>query len=477
MKFNDQAIIWGSRSISYQRLEGYISSATKLLKGRGIGAQDRLALIGPNSVEYVIVLLALWRMGVVACPLNPNLPPESIAQCLATINPKAIITSATPEVAQVNFPIIHFGDLISFDARQTNDTTYGLGILGPSMDQISTIIWTSGSNSQPKAAVHTWGNHVYNAQGSQEVIPLKSGDRWILSLPLFHVSGISIVVRCILAGATIVIPSEEDLAVTIQKVKVTHVSLVVTQLYRLLNNFVETQNFASLGAILLGGSTISSSLMEKALDLGLPIYISYGLTEMSSQVATGRVKTSSKPYMHVLPHRQLKIDTDGQILVKGDTLFKGYLQYNKIFLPLDEDGWFKTGDLGKLDDNGCLSVSGRVDNMFICAGENIQPEEIEQVLLKMREIEQAVVVPREDKEYGYRPVAFIQMASRGRTCSARTGESGFIQTEQIIHHCQKYLPKIKIPVTFYPWPDDGNQGIKMNRQAFQVLLAKEPSKC
>ncbi len=460
------AIIWGTRTISYQKLEGYISSAIKLLKGRGIGPQDRVVLIGPNSVEYVIVLLALWRMGAVACPLNPHWPDETIIQCCATLNPKAIITSSNTGLGKVNFPVIHFSELISLTVGgQLNSTVP----ISQPLHQEATMIWTSGS-SHPKAAVHTWGNHYYSAVGARHAVPLQPGDRWVLSLPLNHVSGISIVVRCFLAGAAIVIPGDEDLAATIQKHKPTHISLVATQLYRVINNFVETQNFSSLRAILLGGSAIPSSLIEKALNLGLPIYVSYGLTEMSSQVATGRVETLDKPCVHVLPYRQLKIDSDGQILVKGETLFKGYWQQNKISIPLTQEDWFKTGDLGKLDDDGCLTVLGRADNMFICAGENIQPEEIEQVLLSLEGIEQAVVIPREDKEYGYRPVAFIRFLNAETRPASPAGGHCLVSTDKIINHCQKYLPKIKIPVEFYPWPQDLNQGMKISRQAFQARL-------
>ena len=448
------AIIWGTRSISHQRLEQYVSSVVKQLKGRGMGSKDRLAIIEPNSVEYVIILLALWRMGVVACPLNPRLPYEGLIQCCGALNPKAVLTSQTSFVSskKLTMPVIALKDLISFDARQSVETV----VQDIPLEQEVTIIWTSGTSSNPKAAVHTWGNHVYSARGSQEVIPLKADDRWVLSLPLYHVSGISIVCRCFLADAAIVIPQEdEDLTELIHKTKSTHVSLVATQLYRLINNlaFVGAGHARPVQAILLGGSVIPRSLLEKALSLRLPVYISYGLTEMSSQVATGKVEALDKPCARILPYRQLKIDSDGQILVKGEVLFKGYLHQNKITLPLTKDGWFKTGDLGKLE-HGCLSVAGRLDNMFICAGENIQPEEIEHVLLRLPQVKEAVVVGKQDAEYGARPVAFIR-------CEGSFDENLFKT------HCAQHLPKIKVPIVFYPWPQElVTQGIKISRKDF-----------
>lgn len=453
---DSSAIIWGSRTIGRQRLELYISSVIKHLRGRGVGFNDRLVIVEQNCIEYVIILLALWRMGVVACPLNPKWPLESLLECCQTLSPKAILTTQKQLLAskKTSAPVVELKELISFDARHSHEI-YKQNI---SLDQEATIVWTSGSSSRPKAVVHTWGNHFYSAAGAQEVIPLGLQDRWLLSLPLYHVSGISIVCRCFLSQAAIIIADDEDLAYVIRRSRPTHVSLVATQLYRLLEKKENHILLKSLKYILLGGSAIPASLLEKALFLELPVYVSYGLTETSSQVATGKVEAIDKPCSKVLPYRQLKIDSDGQILVKGEVLFKGYLHQNKITLPLTEDGWFKTKDLGKLE-NGCLRVQGRVDNLFICAGENIQPEEIENVLMRMQQIRQVVVIPKEDGEYGLRPIAFVRM-------------QGAFNEGLLRSHCEYFLPKIKIPIAFYPWPEELTTGLKISRKFFQERLGK-----
>ena len=451
---SNPAIIWGTRTISHQRLEQYIASVMKHLKIRGIAAKDRVVIIDSNSIEYVVILLALWRMGVLACPLNPKLPFETSLACIAALSPKLILTTQKQFLnsKKIGIPAVEPREAISFDARQSTEV-YKDKI---SMDTEATVIWTSGSSSQPKAAVHTWGNHFYSAAGSQEVIPLKEGDRWVLSLPLYHVSGISIVCRCFLAKAAIVIADEDNLIHVIRRTKPTHISLVATQLYRLLENKDNHAALASLKCILLGGSAIPLSLLEKALFLELPVYTSYGLTETSSQVATGKVEALDKPCAKVLPYRQLKIDRDGQILVRGEVLFKGYLSQNKITLPLTKEGWFKTGDLGKLE-NGYLTVLGRVDNMFISAGENIQPEEIESALMRLSLVRQVVVIAKEDAEYGFRPIAFVRM-------------QGAFNEGLLRSHCAQYLSPIKMPVAFYAWPEDLNQGLKISRKFFQERI-------
>ncbi len=453
---SEQAIIWGSRKIDYERLEHYISAVMKHLKGRGIGLGDRVVIIEQNSIEYVIVLLSLWKMGAIACPLNPAWPYETLLQCCQKLNPKVVLTANKQFKAgkKILVPIIDLKDLISYDARQVQ-------VVATSeipLDQEATIIWTSGSSNLPKAAVHTWGNHYYSAKGSQETIALNKGDRWILSLPLYHVSGISIVCRCYLAQATIVMSMQEELDYVIKKSQPTHISLVALQLHRLMENKDNHSFLKSLKYILLGGSSIPHNLLERALELDLSVYVSYGLTEMSSQVATGKVQDVNKSSAKVLPYRQLMINEQGQILVKGEVLFKGYWNQNKISAPVTGEGWFETRDLGKLE-NGFLTVLGRMDNMFICAGENIQPEEIESALLRSPQVKEVIVVSREDAEYGHRPVAFVRM-------------TGVFDENYLRSHCFQYLPKIKIPVLFYPWPKDLNQGLKVSRQFFQERIGR-----
>src|SRR5208337_783805 len=111
---------------------------------------------------------------------------------------------------------------------------------------------------------------------------------------------------------------------------------------------------------------------------------------------TGKVGPNNQTCVKVLPYRQLSISSEGEILVKGEVLFKGYVTGAKLNLPVF-DSWFPTGDMGQLDKSGCLTVTGRRDSMFISGGENIHPEEIERVLLSIEGIAEAIVIPKEDK--------------------------------------------------------------------------------
>jgi O-succinylbenzoic acid--CoA ligase len=193
---------------------------------------------------------------------------------------------------------------------------------------------------------------------------------------------------------------------------------------------------------------------------------------MSSQVATGRVVDAHKPCIKVLPYRQLRISSDGEILAKGKVLFKGYITGTKLHLPSvvipakagihnKNNLWFPTGDIGQLDKDGCLTVAGRRDNMFISGGENIHPEEIEKVLLSIEGIQEAIIVPKEDKEFGQRPVAFIKYAGKP------------LAEDYLIRCLESLLPRFKIPVSFFPWPQHlMTQGLKISRQEFLKTLLR-----
>jgi O-succinylbenzoic acid--CoA ligase len=260
----------------------------------------------------------------------------------------------------------------------------------------SLLLFTSGSTGSPKIAVLSMGNLLANASTAIGPLDLKAGDLWRLTLPLYHVGGIGIVLRCILARATIVLDDNPN---------ITHLSYVPTHLYR------ATPVYKYLRCLLLGGAPITSYPKH------LPVYTTYGLTEMGSMVALNGT---------VLPKREVKLASDGEILVRGPCLFQGYLDQ-----PPPND-WFPTGDLGRFE-NGKLEILGRKDWMFISGGENIQPEEIEQELLALPEILEAAVLPIDDPEFGKRPVAVVRAST--------SFDLKWLQSQLI-----KRLPKYKIPI-------------------------------
>lgn len=451
------AIITEKKAYSFAELDMLVRRAMERLIFAGIKKGERVAIVLPNNPEYIAVLIALWHLRAVACPLSTRFTSQNVLDALKQINGNRLITQ--PD--QIFFPAP--GKILMhnvFDIVQKASTApVKAQKIHLKLKDDATVMLTSGSAGTPKAVVHTFGNHYYNALGSNQHIPFGPGDRWILSLPLYHVGGLGILFRALVGGGAVVIaPDKLRLIRAIKKFKITHASLVSTQLYRMdypAHNFTI---LSKLKCILLGGSAIPETLIRRALKASLPIYKTYGLTEMASQVITS-VKGSPDRQI-VLPYRELKTSPEGEILVRGKTLFKGYWANGKLDLPLTADGWFSTGDLGQFSNNQ-LVITGRKDNMFISGGENIYPEEIERSLCALEGIEDALVIPLESKQFGLRPVAFLKINSRGQASPERFRKQLEVQ-----------IPRFKIPDAFYRWPDDiaTGEALKADRKEFARLV-------
>jgi len=420
----------------------------------GLEPGSRVALHLPKDERYVALVLALIRAGHVVCPVSDRLPPQGVALLLERAACSALI-SEDQELLQTA------GAGLRRPEPETllRDGNQPAGSTGIPQEQPATIIFTSGSTGVPKAAIHTFGNHYYSALGSNANIALRPGDRWLHSLPLYHVGGLSILFRCLLAGAMIALPHPGNpLSEAIASFGATHVSLVSTQLSRLLR---EGTDLGGLKAVLLGGGPIPPPLVDEALARGLPVHTSYGLTEMASQVTTtppGASLEELRTAGRVLPNREVSISEGGEILVRGATLFAGYVEAEELDRPLDEGGWFHTRDLGTLDENGYLRVRGRIDNLFVSGGENVQPEEIEEALCRLEGVREAVVVPVPDEEFGARPVAFVRMSA---------GEPG-----DLARKVEPVLPRFKIPISFHPWPEQARRGMKADRAKLGELARR-----
>src|SRR5918997_356866 len=200
--------------------------------------------------------------------------------CRALISSdEEVLGAAGAEARKLRPETLLAGASVARDRRQST------GPLHLALDLPATIVFTSGSAGEAKAALHTFGNHYFSAVGSNANIALAPGDRWLHSLPIYHVGGLSILFRCLLAGAAIALPEPDaQLGRSISQRRASHVSLVSTQLSRLLGD--GDADLSGLEAVLMGGGPIPPSLVEEALSRGLPLHTSYGLTEMASQVTT-----------------------------------------------------------------------------------------------------------------------------------------------------------------------------------------------
>ncbi len=318
----------------------------------------------------------------------------------------------------------------------------------------ATIILSSGSTGVPKAIMHSMAAHVASAEGAAKNMPLLPGDRWLWSLPLFHVSGLSILIRCAVAGATVVgMSTDEQLSAELLAEKqITHLSVVNTQLRRLL----QADAFPSthLKAVLVGGSSVDEAIVRQARERGVAVHTTYGLTEMASQVTTSTADGDPAKSGVVLEGRELMVAPDDEIYVRGKALCEGYFVDGDTQPVVDEQGWFHTGDLGQLDEQQQLTVIGRVDNLFVSGGENIYPENIERAMLKAFDVQQIIVVPRADATFGARPVAFVDGSLPANWEST----------------LREALQGYEIPIEILAWPSDVEMGIKPDRNRMKRLV-------
>ncbi len=418
------AVEMAGRTVSYAELDSAVDDAARRLTS---AARNCVGLCLDDAQEMLVFMLAGLRAGLSTCPISPRLPARAI-------DSHALIAGADVVVTR------RAGCMSALAPEALETYSISLASEGES-DVSEVVVFTSGSTGAPKAAVLASHALYLNALGANYNMPLEPGDRWLLSLPLSHVGGIGAALRTLIAGATLVIPDRpQSLPEVLGPLGVTHVSVVSTQLLRLLRASEEAAP-ASIKAVLAGGGPLAASLLHEAHSRGYPVRTTYGLTEMGSQVTTLPADAPPEKLTsagRVLPYRELRISGDGEVLVRGPVLFMGYRTGASLALPVNSEGWFRTGDLGRLDADGYLHIIGRRDNMFVSGGENIHPEEIERALVDIAGVDQAVVVPVPDAEFGSRPVAFVRARSKA------------VSEAALQERLAEVLPRYKIP-RILPW--------------------------
>ena len=426
------------RNFSYVEFNERIRSKEFTLHQNGYQKGDRLAIVHSSVFEIACWLFACARQGVSLAILSDRDPSDH----------HDLITQ------QHNIALLHHDQMIASD-HLISDPDHPINTRDHPIiecDHPCTILFTSGSSSVPKAVVHSFVNHWSSAQFSAENIAYVPGDRWLLSLSLWHIGGLAILFRTIQARATAITRDPtRSLSVQIEEDVITHVSVVATQLSDILSTIPRHQ----LKAILVGGGPIPPSLVDRALEHKLPIHTTYGMTELCSQLSTTPPQSSKEILRsagYLLGDWCCKLSESGEICVKGSPLFLGYWNGISIDPRRDSDGFFHTNDTGYVQ-NELLYPVGRLDQMFISGGENIHPEEIEKIL--RTQVKQAIVVPIPHSRYGQRPVAFL---------------FGEYQLDEIETLLSEALPKFKHPDYYFPWPANISR-IKPSRSSLRSLAS------
>ena len=441
------ALRWRGRALSYRTFARSAARSAAALRAAGVTPGQRVALAAElDPPAWAVTLLAILAAGAAAVLLPARAAPRERDRLLAhtgAIEWRPGRPEAEPPAAAAARIAIH---------------------------RPATVVFTSGSSAAAKAVVHSAANHLYSAAGSAANIPLRRADTWLVALPRHHVAGLSILFRTLSAGACALfaesgaLSSAEDPAARLLPAA-THVSLVETQLRRLLQLPAWPELTRRLRAALIGGSALSAPLLRQARARGLPVCASYGCTELASQVAATRPGDPDETFAgagRVLPHRRAAIAADGEILLGGRTLCLGYLEQGRLTPAAGAGGWYRSGDLGRIDGRR-LFVTGRRDARFISGGENIQPQEVEQALLEHPAVLEAVCIAVPDAEFGSRPAAFL---------SVRCGP---LPPADLAGHLDTRLARFKHPVRYFALPADpaaAGGAIKHSRRALAARAAR-----
>ncbi len=405
------AIVAGGETVTYAQLEDRVATATGRLRTLGVGSGTRVGLWAENSPEWMVIALAVARAGGVLVPLNTRLAnPEIEWQVARAALPVVIASDA---LAARGIAAGRVVPLAEWHSLASGDRTPAAGHDDPARE--AAIVFTSGTTGRPKGAVLTRGNELASARASAQVLPLAPGDRWLASLPFFHVGGLGIIQRCVLAGACVVLPDSfaaEDLERAIVSAAVTHLSVVDATLRRILEARGGRVLPAHVRAVVVGGGPVSAAL----LDACPQALATYGLTETCSMVTLVRPdspvaqrRTAGRP----LPGIELRIAADGVIEVRGPVVMRGYLDDPVATQAALQDGWLRTGDLGEIDAGGNLRVLSRRDDLIISGGENVYPAEVEHALREHPDVADAVVVGIPDEQWGEVPLAFVELRAPG----------------------------------------------------------------
>ncbi|WFB35739.1 AMP-binding protein [Kiritimatiellota bacterium B12222] len=363
-------LISASESISFLEADLRCAGYQAALADAGFLPGSRFPILLPVSPDAVCLLFACLRQKITLCPINLRLPEGRIQELLGFLDSENL-----------------YRELPTLGNEYVGDAE-----VDPA--QMATLLFTSGSSGRPKLVPHRLDHHLSSAFSANAFAPLTADDRWLCSLPFYHVGGLAILFRCVLAGAAVAFPEAgQGLVASIRSLSPTHLSLVPTQLIRLLREGTPE----GLKRILLGGAPVPERLIAQAKSAGLPLATSYGMTETASQIASTLPEEEVKGAGRVMPHAEVKISAEGEIWIKGDSVSDAFV---------DAEGWLHSGDRGRVEE-GVLYVEGRMDRQFISGGENIQPEQIEQALMNLPGISQAVVRPQDDEEFGQRPVAWV----------------------------------------------------------------------
>lgn len=465
----EPAVVDGATRWSWSDLDRHADAVAAGLGRAGVGVGSRVVVIAPPSVGAVAALHGIARAGAVAAPLGDRSTGAELAAALEVIDPAVVLVAGnrTGAITATGRPTVDLERLLEAPA---GDDPPPRPLV--SADAPAVIVPTSGTTGRSKAAILSAAAMVASAEAWLAALPPATG--WLLAVGIGHVAGLGVVWRAALTGVPLVVLPRADTADIVKALRgdpaPSHASLVPTTLARLLDEVADAPPPVTLRAVLLGGGPIPPELVRRAIAAGWPVVPTYGLTEAGSGVtalATAEAAAHAATAGRALPGVRLRIDGPddtgvGEIHIDSPARFSDYLgDPAATAAALTDDGWLRTGDLGRLDTEGRLTVVDRRTDRIVRGGENIAPAEVEAVLLTHPAIADAAVVARRDATLGQVPVAAIVVRANGPDPT----------DDELARFCRSTLSGFKVPVAFVRVTTlPRTRGGKLQRAALRAIL-------
>ncbi len=466
-----RVIFIDDRSISYRDFLERVDRMARGLELMGLVQGDKIALICPNSFEFVQSVFAISKLGAITVPINTMLKNEEYRYILSDCGAKVLITSSkfTKEVSDLCETIDSLSHTIWIDKAPKEDVSHllldeilsdHLHTHSPSpsqLDDTAVIFYTSGTTGHPKGAMISNRNLFSNLIGAKERFDLSGRDRFIVYLPMFHSFTFSIMVMLpfYIGGSFVIIPSILPFSTIIKQTLLKRVTIFmgVPDIY---NALIRAKLpwyflwFNSIRCFISGGSALSEDTLNRFRSTfkRATMLEGYGLSECSPAVAINPLE-KQKTLSVGLPlyGYEVKIVNDemvelpigeaGELIVRGDCVMQGYLNNPSATEETIQNGWLRTGDIAKVDNEGYVYIVDRIKDLIISKGINIYPRQIEEQMMLLPQIKLAAVIGVNDPHSGEVPIAFVEL------------EEGYEDTTQafIKSHLKEHLAAFKIPKT------------------------------
>ena len=385
-------------ALTYAELDEAAGRCARRLAALGAGEGDRVATTLAPSQAFCELVHALPRLGAALVPLNTRLPPTE----------QQLQARAARTLFTVDRPLD--GMEAEIEPRRALDPA-----------AVHSVLFTSGTSGAPKPVALTIANHEVSAAASAAAIGSERSDRWLCPLPLFHVGGLSILVRCARAATTAVLHdrfSTRRVVAALRAGEVSLASLVPTMLRRLREAGLE--HAPALRSLILGGGPSPPDLLDWARESAIAVRCTYGMTETCSHVVVTEPWELAGPPVR---GAELRTGADDEILVRGGMVAPG---------AVGPDGWLHTGDRGRLDRHGRLHLEGRLGELIVSGGEKVAPSIVEAVLVAHPAIADAAVAGIPDPEWGEAVTAFVV-------------ERAPVSDYELLGFCREHLAGYQVP--------------------------------